>query len=84
MHRVLPGLVNTPHTHNYIMSTGSGDDGSPSRGEPRSTPRAIQLTVKYPTFNWDQGDPHEQLKWLNIELKYSWRDPMRIIRIQIK
>ena len=81
-------LSNTPYTPNYIMSTGSGEDGSPSRGEPRSTPRAIQLTVKYPTFNWDQGDPHKQFKWFKhrteilMEGPYEdYKDPDKVAAI---
>ena len=48
-------------------------------GRPVPAPRAIQLTVKYPSFKWE-GNTHEQFKTLNKGLKYSWKAHMRITR----
>ena len=69
---------------NYTMSTGGTPEGSPQRGAPTPAPRAIQLTVKYPTFNWDQGDPISSSIGLNIELRFSWRALMRTIKTQTR
>ena len=52
-------------------------------GRPVPAPRAIQLTVKYPSFNWE-GNTHSSLKLLNKGLKYSWRAHMRIIKNQTR
>ena len=52
-------------------------------GRPVPVPRAIQLTVKYPSFNWE-GIPMSSLKLLNKELKYSWRAHMRITKNQTR
>ena len=52
-------------------------------GRPVPAPRAIQLTVKYPSFNWE-GNTHEQFKTLNKGLKYSWRAHMRITKNQTR
>ena len=73
------------------MSTGDPGDsppGSPPRGAPTPAPRAIQLTVTYPTFNWDQGNPHEQFKWFKhrteilMEGPYEdYKDPDKVAAI---
>ena len=79
------------HIYNYTMSKGDPGDsppGSPPRGAPTPAPRAIQLTVKYPTFNWDQGNLHEQFKWFKhrteilMEGPYEdYKDPDKVAAI---
>ena len=74
-----------------MAAPGEGEvvpPGSPPRGAPTPAPRAIQLTVKYPTFNWDQGDPHEQFKWFKhrteilMEGPYEdYKDPDKVAAI---
>ena len=49
-------LFDTPHIPNFTLcQLVMVILGLPQVVNPRQLPRAIQLTVKYPTFNWEQG-----------------------------
>ena len=60
------------------------DPRDPER--PTPAPRAIQLTVKYPSFNCltGRGTPMSSSSHLNKELRYSWRAHMRITKNQTR
>ena len=57
------------HIEVFTMAAPREDPREDPRGNPRGdpperpvpAPRAIQLTVKYPSFNWE-GNTHEQFK----------------------
>ena len=62
--------------------------GDPPR-EPRDpdrpvpAPRAIQLTVKYPSFNWE-GNTHEQFKTFKQRTEILIEGHMKIIKNQTR
>ena len=50
-------------------------------GRPVPAPRAIQLTVKYPSFNWE-GNTHEQFKTFKQRTEILMEGPLGIIKNQ--
>ena len=51
--------------------------------KPVPAPRAIQLTVKYPSFNWE-GNTHEQFKTFKQRTEILMEGHMRITRNLIR
>ena len=78
-----------PHRDPRVDPHGDPEEDPPRdpRGDPPGrpvpAPRAIQLTVKYPSFKWG-GTPMNNSKPLNKGLKYSWKAHMRITKNQTR
>ena len=66
------------HINIFTMAAPREDPPRDPRGDPPErpvpAPRAIQLTVKYPSFNWE-GNTHEQFKTFKQRTKILMEGP---------